>query len=166
MLNGKIRKFFWMKTAVSPSSIALEIFQNLVDGIASDVGDGRQRVAVEMVAHMSAGLLPDREQHALTLVVAGAILMRLAEVAERDRAVDGRDDRGQSNLLGWTVEDVAAAHPALGPHEPSAFQGEQDLFEVRLGESGAFGNVAHRRGRLVPAQRERQQGPTGVVAAC
>ena len=33
-----------------------------------------------------------REQHALALVVAGAVLVGLAEVAGHDRAVDGGDD--------------------------------------------------------------------------
>ena len=40
----------------------------------------------------SPACVPDREQHALALVVAGAVLVRLAEVAERDRPVDGRQD--------------------------------------------------------------------------
>ena len=84
-------------------------------------------------------------QHALALVVAGAVLVRLAEVAERDRTVDGRHDLGQADLRRVAGEHVAAADAALGAHQAGALQGEQDLLEVGLGEAGALGDVAHRR---------------------
>ena len=81
-----------------------------------------QRVAVEVVAHVLAGLVPDREQHALALVVAGAVLVGLAEVAERDRAVDGRHDLRQADLGRVAGEHVAAADAALGAHQPGALR--------------------------------------------
>ena len=63
-------------------------------------------------------------------------------------------------------EHVAAADPALGAHQPGALQGQQDLLEVRLGQAGALGDVAHRRRSVaVGVERERQQRPTGVVTA-
>ena len=49
----------------------------------ADGGDVGQGVAVELVAHLLADVGPDGEQHALALVVAGAVLVGLAEVAER-----------------------------------------------------------------------------------
>ena len=116
------------------------------------VGEGE---AVEVGAHVFAGLVPDAEQHALALVVAGAVLVRLAEVAEGDRSVDGRHDLGQPDLLGRSGEDVAATDATLGSHQPGTLQGEEDLFEVRLGECSALGDVADRRGsRLVVVQRQ------------
>jgi hypothetical protein len=53
-------------------------------------------------------------------VVAGAVGVRLPEVAEGDRAVDGREDLGDADLLGGAGEDVPATDTALGPDEPSA----------------------------------------------
>jgi 23S rRNA pseudouridine1911/1915/1917 synthase len=50
--------------------------------------DRRERVSVEMGSHDFAREVPDREQDALSLVVARAVLVWLAEVAERDRPVD------------------------------------------------------------------------------
>ena len=48
---------------------------------------------------------------------------------------------------------------------PGALEREEDLLEVRLGEPGALGDVAHRGGaRLVGVERERQQRPARVVA--
>ena len=41
--------------------------------------DGLERVGVEMLAHVLPRDVPDREQHALALVVARAVLVRLAE---------------------------------------------------------------------------------------
>ena len=114
---------------------------------------------------MLADLVPHREEHALALVVAGPVLVGLAEVADRDRTVDGGDDLGQADLLGRAGEHVAAPDPALGAHQPGALEREQDLLEVGLGEPGALGDVAHRRGPgLVGVQGERQQRPAGVVA--
>ncbi len=116
---------------------------------------------------MLAGLVPDRQQHALALVVAGAVLVGLAEVAERDRAVDGRHDLRQPDLLRRAGEHVAAADAALGAHQPGALQRQQDLLQVRLGQAGALGDVAdRRRPAVVGVERERQQGPTGVVTSC
>ena len=104
-------------------------------------------------------------QHALALVVAGAVLVRLAEVAERDRAVDGRHDLRQPDVLRVAGEHVAAADAALGAHQPGALEGEQDLLEVRLRQAGALGDVAHRRRAVgVGVEGERQQRPAGVVA--
>ena len=61
---------------------------------------------------------------------------------------------------GGAGQHVAAADAPLGAHEPGALEGEQDLLQVGLGEAGALGDVAHRRGaRLVGVQRERQQRP-------
>ena len=119
-----------------------------------------------MVAHVLAGLVPDGDQHALALVVAGPVLVRLAEVAERDRPVDGRHDLRQLDVGRVPGEDVAAADAALGAHQPGALQGEQDLLEVGLGEPRALGDVAHRRRPVVVGvERQRQQRPAGVVTS-
>ena len=90
----------------------------------------------------------------------------VAEIARHDGPVHRADDLAQTDLLGRTGQEVPTGHAAFGTNEAGALECQQDLLQVGLGKSGAFGDVAHRRGRLVPAQRERQQGPTGVVAAC
>ena len=108
---------------------------------------------------------PHREQHALALVVAGAVLVGLAEVAEGDRAVDRRHDLAEGDEARLPRQDVAAADAALRPHDAGALEGQQDLLEVGLREPGALGDVAHRGGAgLVGVERERQQRPARVVA--
>ena len=70
----------------------------------------------------------------------------------------------QADVRRRAGQHVAAADAALGAHQPGALQRQQDLLEVRLGEPGALGDVAHRRrARLVGVQGERQQRPAGVV---
>ena len=65
--------------------------------------------------------------------------MRNAE-ATRERLVQAArrifSERGYERT---TVRDIAA----LGLHESRAFQHEEDLLEVGLGESGSRGDVAH-----------------------
>ena len=104
-------------------------------------------------------------QHALPLVVARAVLVGLAEIAERDRSVDRRDDLRQPDLGRRSIQDVATADTALGPHEAGALERQQDLLEVRLGQAGALGDVADRRRPLLVAQCQRQERSTRVVAS-
>ena len=132
---------------------------------AGDVGDAGEGVALEGATHLGAGLVPDREQHALALVVAGTVLVRLAEVAERDRAIDGRNDLGEQDLLGWPRQHVPAADAPFRTNESRALQGEQDLLEVGLGEAGAVGDVAHGGRPGLGVQREREQRSGGIVTA-
>ena len=51
-----------------------------------------RRERVEVAAHVLADVGPDGQQHALALVVAGAVGVGLAEVAGHDRPVDRADD--------------------------------------------------------------------------
>ncbi len=112
---------------------------------------------------MAADVGPHLEQDALAFVVARAVRVRLAEVAGHDRSVDRGDDLAERDLLRSTREHVATADAALGANEPGALQCQQNLFEIRLGESGAFGDVTHGRGPDVVVQREAQQRPAGVI---
>ena len=116
--------------------------------------------------HHVAGLLPDREQHALALVVAGAVLVRLAEVAERDRTVDGRQDLGQPDL-------ARAAGPARSRRRRRAWSAPARRPSAPAGSARgtAGGGRCARRCRAPTSgppssgvQRERQQRPAGVVA--
>ena len=56
--------------------------------------------ASRWLAHVLADVGPDGQQDALALVVAGAVLVGLAEVADHDRAVDRADDLAQGDLGG------------------------------------------------------------------
>ena len=118
------------------------------------------------MAHVRPGRGPDGEQHALAFVVAGAVGVGLTEVAGGDRPVDGADDLAQQDLVGVAGEDIAAADAAFGSHQASAFECEQDLLEIGLGQPGAVGDLAHRRRRTaVAVQRQGQQGPARIVAS-
>lgn len=126
-----------------------------------DVG---QIEAVQVMAHVVAGLLPDRQKDALSFMVARPVGMGLAEVAEGDRAVHRRHDVGETDVGRLSGERVATSDPSLRPHETGPFQGQENLLEIRLGESGSFGDVAHRRRpRLAFVQRETEKGSTGIV---
>ena len=128
------------------------------------LGDLREREALHVPAHHFAGFFPDCQQHALAFVVTCAILMRFAEVAERDGAIDRGENLGKSNLVGWAGQHVTAAHTTLGTHEAGAFQSKQNLLEVRLRKSGAARDITDRCwSRLIDVESQRQQGPTGIV---
>jgi hypothetical protein len=117
-----------------------------------------------VAAHVLAHHVPDGEQHALALVVAGPVLVGLAEVAQRDGTVDRADDVAERDGLGFAGQHVAPAHAPLRPHQPGALQRQQDLLEVGLGQRGALGDVADRRGTgVVAVQGQREQGSAGVV---
>ena len=108
--------------------------------------------------------VPDCEQDALTFVVTGAILMRLAEIAESDRAVDSSNDHPDRDL-GWIAShDIAAADAALGPHQTCALERKQNLLEVGLGQTCALRNVAHRGRQAVVVQDQRQQRAARVIS--
>ena len=124
-------------------------------GAAGCLGDLGECVVGEMLTHVFAGNVPDREEDTVPFMVTRTVLMRLTEVAEGDRSIGCSDDVGESDLLGALGEHVAAADTALGLHEPGAFQDEEDLFEVRLGESCACGDVPNRgRSRVISMERK------------
>ena len=106
---------------------------------------------------------PHLEQHALALVVARPVRVRLAEVAGHDRPVDRRHDLAERDLARRARQHVAAAHAALGAHEAGALERQQDLLQVGLREPGSLGDVAHGSGPDVVVQREAQQRPARVV---
>ena len=116
-----------------------------------------------MVAHVLADVGPHREQHALALVVAGAILVGQAEIPGHDRAVDGADDLAERDLFRRAGQDVTAPDAALGADEPGTFQREQDLLQIGLGETGPLGDVADRGRRELLAQGQGEQGAACIV---
>ena len=87
---------------------------------------------------------PYREQHALALVVAGSVGVRLAEVTGGNGPVDGRHDLSQADLLGQAGEDVATPDAPLRAHQSGSLEGEKDLLEVGLGQRSPLCNVANR----------------------
>jgi hypothetical protein len=112
-------------------------------GLVDHVSQGEAR---EVLSHVISHVSPYAEQNALALVVARTVLVGLAEISGIDRSVDSRHNLSQGYGFSRPGEDVAATDAALGPYESDALQAEQDLLEVGLGESGSFGEVAHRRG--------------------
>jgi hypothetical protein len=125
------------------------------------VGQGEAR---QVLAHVIADVGPDAQEHALALVVAGAVLVGFAEITGDDRPVNGRNDLGERDALCRARQHVAATDAALGAHETDAFEAQKDLFEVGLGQARSLGEVADRgrRGEVGP-QGEAQQRTAGVV---
>ena len=120
---------------------------------------------VQVVAHVLSDVSPYCEEHALALMVAGAVLVRLTEVSDHDRTVDGAHDLTEGDLVRQPCQDVPATHTALGPHEAGALESQQYLLEIGLGEASALGDVAHRCRRGLLAKREREQSAACVVTA-
>ena len=79
--------------------------------LAHHVGQGE---GLQVLAHLFAGLGPERQEYALALVVAGPVGVGLAELTRDDRAVDRRDDLGQRDGVGRAGQHVAAADATLG----------------------------------------------------
>jgi len=124
---------------------------------AGCIGDICERKSLEVLAHVIAGLFPDRKENTLPLMVAGAILMWFTEIAECDGSIDRRNDLAQPNVLRCARKGVPATDATFGPHESSAFQSEKDLFQVGLGKSRPFGDVLDRsRTWIVGVQSQRQ----------
>ena len=118
-----------------------------------------------MLAHELARLVPHGDQHALALVVARSVAMWLAEVADGDRPIDRRDDLGELDPGRVAGEDVATADAALRTDQSGTLEGQEDLFEVWLGQAGALGDVADgRRAGVVGVQGEREQRAARIVS--
>ena len=92
--------------------------------------------------------------------------MGLGEIACHDGAVYRAYDFAERDLLCWAGQQVAAAHASLGDHQPCALQSQQDLLQIGLRQSCALCYVGAASGGAFGMQRQRQQGATGVVAAC
>ena len=125
-------------------------------GAGDEVGEGE---AVEDGAAFVVELDPDLLEHAMTFAVVVAF-------GERGCwAFDGADDLGERDVGWWAGEDVATANAAFGSHESGAFDREQNLFEVGLGEFRALGNLFDGGWAFFAVQREREEGSGRVVTA-
>ena len=90
--------------------------------------------------------------------------MRFAEITDGDGTVDRRDDLRELDVFGLTGECVSTSDTPLGPNQTGSLEGEQDLFEVGLGETGSLRDVAHRRRtRLRLVEGQAQQSPTRII---
>ena len=76
----------------------------------SDTGQG---VTIEVLTHVCTSLVPDREQDALTLVVTRTVLVWSPEVADGDWTINGRNNIGQHDVLGFAGENVTAANTSF-----------------------------------------------------
>ncbi len=115
----------------------------------------RQGVTGQVFAHVASHVGPDAEEHALSLVVAGAVLMGLAKVTGDNRPVNGSYDFGQRDRFRGSRQDVAASDAAFGTDEPDALENQQNLLKIRLGQTGALGQVSYGgRPRRVVVQRQ------------
>lgn len=115
-------------------------------GLVNHIGEGKAR---QVLAHVITDVGPHAEQDALAFVIAGTVLVGFAEVARRNRPVDRRDDLGQRDGLRRASQNVTAAHASLGANKSRALKAQEDLFQIRLGETGTPGEVTNRRGRAV-----------------
>ena len=119
-----------------------------------------------MLAHVLANIGPHRQQHALTLVLAGPVFVRTSEVTRSDGSIDSTHDLPERDVMGRTGEDVATAYTPLGSHEAGPFESEEYLLEIGLGKPRPLGDVPHRGGPMsIGVQGQRQQGAARVVTA-
>ena len=118
-----------------------------------------------MPAHVLSQFGPDGQKDALALVVAGSVLVGFAEVSRLYRSVDGADDLAERDVVRRSGQDVAATHASLGTNQARPLEGEQDLLEIGLRQTGALGYVPDRcRLGLPGMQRQGEQSSAGVVA--
>lgn len=93
----------------------------------------RQRKAGQMVLHVVSNVGPHCEENALSLVIAGSILVRLTKIARHNGPVDGRYDLSEGDLVHRTSEDVSSANTTLRADQSGSLERQQDLLEIRLG---------------------------------
>ncbi len=74
-----------------------------------------------MGPHMFADLGPNRQQGALTFVVASPTHVRFAEVADHDGPVDRSHDLAQRQFFRCSGQDVATSYPPFRADEAGAF---------------------------------------------
>lgn len=92
--------------------------------------------------HHVAGILPNPEEDALALMIARAVLMWSAKVADANRAVDGTHDFSEGDLGRIASENISTPNATFRADEASPLQSKENLFEVRLRECRARGDVA------------------------
>jgi hypothetical protein len=59
---------------------------------------------------MFASDIPNCEQDAVTFMIASAILVGLAKVSKRDRAISCSDNFGEQDLLSGTSQNISATN--------------------------------------------------------
>lgn len=107
------------------------------------------------LSHASAGIAPDREQHALPFMIARGVGVGLAEISCGDGTVNRSNDLRESDIGCLPSEHVAATDTPLRTNEAGTFEGEKELLEAWLGKYGSFGDLAQRGGRGFGVERER-----------
>jgi len=65
---------------------------------------------------------PNRQQDALTLVITGAVGVRLGKISSQNRPIHGADDVAQSNLAGGAGQQMATSNSAFGSHQTGTLQ--------------------------------------------
>ena len=99
------------------------------------------------------------------LAAAGLFFMALGAGQWIKRSVEDRDDLAEGDAGGFGHKLIATAHATLAAQQAAVFEGQEDLLQVRLGETGSLGDVADRRRSVAAVQRQREQGATRIVAA-
>jgi len=112
-------------------------------GSRSHSGYVGQCERLQPFAHFVADGVPERQQNTLAFMIAGSVGVRVTEVAQDNRTVDGSEDFSQVDLGRRASEHITAADASFGSNEAGALEGQQNLLQVRLGEAGALGYVSH-----------------------
>lgn len=126
-------------------------------GLIDKVGEGER---VEDVSHGIRNSNPHVLHHAVPLSV--VVLIEDG----RDWAVDGGYDVGQRYFLGCSRQHVPASDPALRSDDSGALDRKEYLFQIRLGKSGALGDLLDGRRPPVVVQSDGKQSAGRVVASC
>ena len=90
--------------------------------------------------------------------------MRFTEVAEADGSVH-RPNNGPDGDFAWIVsQNIATANAAFGFDETGTLERKQDLFEIRLRQTGSFCDVTNRGwSTLLDMQRQGQERSARIV---
>ncbi len=131
-----------------------------------NTGNVSKRVCTKMFSHVSSSKIPNREQNALSVVIAGTVLVWRTKITQGNWAINSRNNVRQTNLRSRASQNVPASNSAFGFHQASTFKCQQDLLQIRLRKRRSFGDITDRsRARRFGVDGERKQGSTGIVTS-
>lgn len=131
-----------------------------------NTGNVSKRVCAKMFSHVASSKIPNRKQNALSVVVAGTVLMWRTKISQGNWTINSRNYVRQTNLRSRASQNVPASNSAFRFHQASTFKCQQDLLKIRLRKRRSFSDVAYRGWtRCFGVDGERKQGSTGIVTS-
>ena len=69
-----------------------------------------------------------------------------------------------SDLSGWSAQNISTSSPALAFNEPSATQGNDQLLKIRVGDRRLSGDCCNRQRTLAVVLCERNHCPNAIFS--